>query len=118
MKNRQMTVISAVLFLVLSLGLGQQVYAESYINQASNLCKAEASAKYGSESEPVRLKFKAAMGNQVSPRVLLQVLPRNADSFKVVCDVDGRAWQVVSVERKDRLDDLQLVGARNNNVAP
>ncbi|WP_269620060.1 hypothetical protein [Zhongshania sp. BJYM1] len=118
MKHRQITVKSALLLLVLSLGLGQHAYAGSHLSRVSEMCKAELSAKYGSESEPVRIKFKAASGSQVSPRLLMQVLPLNGDSFKVFCNVDGRAWQVVSVEREDGLGNVQLVGARNNNMAP
>ena len=95
-----------------------QAYAGSYVSEASKLCKAETTAKYSRDGEPLRIKFKAATGSQVSPRVLLQVLPKNEPSFKVYCDVDGRAWEVVSVERKDKRDDLQVVGAGSPTVAP
>lgn len=118
MRNRKTTVLSALLFLVFSLSIGQQAYAGSYVSKAYAMCKAEANAKYGQGGELVRTKFKAATGSQVKLTILLQVFARDADSFKVMCNIDGRAHQVVSIERRDRLDNLRIVGAHNNNMAP
>jgi len=118
MKNRKNITLTAVLFSALALSAGQSAFAGSYITQAAKMCKSEANTKYGSEESPVRLKFKGAMGSQVSPTIVLQVIARDADSFKVVCDVNGRNWQVVSLERQDALDSIRIVGARDNIVAP
>ena len=118
MRNRKTTVLSPLLLLVASLSIGQQAYAESYVSKAYAMCKAEANAKYGAEDGLLRTKFKAATGSQVKLTILLQVFQRDADSFKVMCNIDGRAHQVVSIERKDRLGDMRIVGAHNNNMAP
>jgi hypothetical protein len=118
MKNRKNITLTAVLFSALALSAGQSAFAGSYITQATKMCKSEANTKYGSEESPVRLKFKGATGSQVSPTIVLQVIARDADSFKVVCDVNGRNWQVVSLERQDALDSIRIVGARDNIVAP
>lgn len=117
MKNRQSVLISIVLLLVVSLGVGQ-AYAGSYVTRASELCKAEAASKYGSERDPVRLKFKGVTGNQVNPRVALQVLPRKSDAFKVYCEVDGRAWQVKAIEQASRKGALRVVDVQGNSLAP
>lgn len=117
MKNRKSVLISSALLLALSLGVGP-VYAGSYVNRASELCKAEATNKYGSESDPVRLKFKGITGNQVNPRVVLQVLPRKSDSFKVYCEVDGRAWLVKAIEQTSREGGLRIVDVQGNSLAP
>lgn len=106
MKNRHISISSAVLFTALSISAGQA--SADYVSRASALCKSEIQHKYGSADQTVRVKFKAAMGNQVSPRLLMQVLPRNADSFKVSCDVDGRAWEVVSLQAKTQGDELRV----------
>jgi hypothetical protein len=86
------------------------------------MCKAEANAnanaKYGSGDELVLTKFKGVTGSQVKLTISLQVFAPAADSFKVMCNIDGRARQVVSIERKDRLGNMRIVGAHNNNMAP
>lgn len=67
-------------------------------SEAVTVCKAEVQARYAQGDVLPRVKLKGIYGNGVAPKVRVQVLPKDGDSFLALCQLDGRSGKLVSIE--------------------